>query len=261
MCKSFNIDYEFYHIGENFEPIFSATLGEYEYLYIVNYFGQITNERICQYKKIYNNIIVDNVQAFFQNPVENIDTIYSCRKFFGVSDGGFLSTNTFIDDKLPIDKSKDRFEFLLGRFEETASEYYRAFSDGEEKFYKFSLCEMSPITKNILSAIDYDHVKKKREQNYTYLDRFLGEYNGLNFRIPDGSYCYPFFVENRPQIRKELATKKIFIPTLWPNVLDEPNSSEFEKNMVSNILPIPCDQRYDTEDMKTIVESLKSYIL
>ena len=33
--------------------------------------------------------------SLFEKPLKNIDTIYSPRKFFGVSDGGYLYMNHF----------------------------------------------------------------------------------------------------------------------------------------------------------------------
>lgn len=31
-------------------------------------------------------------------PVENVDTLYICRKFFGVADGAFLYTDSFSNE-------------------------------------------------------------------------------------------------------------------------------------------------------------------
>ena len=33
-------------------------------------------------------------------------------------------------------------------------------------------------------------------------------------------------------------------------------SCELEKDYAENILPLPCDQRYDTEDMKKVIEEV-----
>ena len=59
-------------------------LGESECLYLVNYYGQLTDEKILAYQKIFGNIIVDHTHAFFQKPLKGVDTLYSCRKFWGV---------------------------------------------------------------------------------------------------------------------------------------------------------------------------------
>ena len=45
-------------------------LGESECLYLVNYYGQLTDEKILAYQKIFGNIIVDHTHAFFQKPLK-----------------------------------------------------------------------------------------------------------------------------------------------------------------------------------------------
>ena len=48
----------------------------------------------------------------------------------------------------------------------------------------------------------------------------------------------------------------IYIPILWPNVLENISDNQIEYQYVLNILPLPCDQRYDLEDMISIVDKL-----
>lgn len=262
LCESISImleknkyKYEYYFINKNFEPIFTKKLNNDEYLYIVNYYGQISNEKISEYKIKYKNIIIDNVQAFFQKNVEGIDTIYSCRKFFGVPDGAYLSTDKRLKQKFEIDKSGNRMKHLLGRYEGDASEYYSDFKNNDKSFKEVDLKYMSNLTHNILGAIDYNYVIERRNKNFKYLYEILNDINKMEIRKDiTGPYCYPLYLENGMKIKKELAEKNIYIPTLWPNVLEMTNS--IEKDYAENILPIPCDQRYEINDMKKIIENL-----
>lgn len=65
----------YYNIGLDFKP----QIKDYDgWLYVVNFYGQLTNEFILTLGK---NVIVDNAQAYFQRPVKGVDTIYTCRKF------------------------------------------------------------------------------------------------------------------------------------------------------------------------------------
>src|SRR5665648_562646 len=121
------IDFEYYNIDAMFNPIFEKELKENEYLYIVNYFGQINNKKISSLKHKHRRIIIDNTQAFFQTPLDGIDTIYSCRKFFGVPDGAYLSTDKRLSEELEIDISRERMTHILGRYEGVASDYYSHF--------------------------------------------------------------------------------------------------------------------------------------
>jgi hypothetical protein len=53
-----------------------------------------------------------------------------------------------------------------------------------------------------------------------------------------------------------MAKKKIYIPMLWPNVVDHASEYALEHDYATNILPLPCDQRYALRDMETIVKAL-----
>jgi hypothetical protein len=256
MMQKYKCNFEYYHIDAEFKPIFNNKLCEDNYLYIVNYYGQLTNDKVICLKQKYGKIILDNTHAFFQKPIDGIDTIYSCRKFFGVPDGAYLSTNSVLDEVIEIDISKDRMTHILGRFEGTASDYYSNFQENDAS-YKFEpLKYMSKLTKNILGAIDYKKVKEIRDENYAYLESKLKKMNKLRLITPEGAFAYPFYLENGIEIRKKLAAKKIYIPTLWPNVLEDTPESSLEYDYAANILPLPCDQRYGIEEMNYIIEEI-----
>lgn len=255
MCKRNGYCFEYYKINSGFLPDFEVSLGKDEYIYIVNYFGQLDNDTLLKLQKKYERIIVDNVQAFFQEPIKGIDTIYSCRKIFGVPDGAYLSTDCQLEEELEIDISMDRMKHILGRFEgSSASEYYDAFKENDAMFKTLPLRKMSKLTHNILGAIDYERVKKKRETNYTFLHERFGSLNKIKIVTPIGPYAYPFYCENGIEIKKRLAEHKIYIPTLWPNVLD--SSDAIARDYAENILLLPCDQRYRIEEMQIIIKEV-----
>ena len=195
---------EYYKIKENFEPDFNNVLEKNEFIYIVNYFGMFNNNKIKKLKKMYINIIIDNVQAFFQKPLNGVDTIYSCRKFFGVTDGAYLYTNSILKENILQDKSKDRFKYLLGRLEENANVNFSDYKINEELLLDLDLAYMSKTTKLILNAIQYDVVKKKRTENFKYLNKYLSKTNKLKINNIKGAYMYPYYTEKAEQIRREL---------------------------------------------------------
>jgi len=51
-----------------------------------------------------------------------------------------------------------------------------------------------------------------------------------------------------------LVAKKIYVATLWPNVLELDGT--LEKDYAENILPLPIDQRYSTKDMRLIIDEI-----
>ena len=257
MCIRNGYKFEYYKIDAEFMPIFNKTLADNEYLYVVNYYGQLTNGKVLELKHRFAQIILDNTQAFFQKPLDGIDTIYSCRKFFGVPDGGYLSTNKRLGEELEIDISRDRMTHILGRYEGMASDYYSHFQNNDASFKSEPLKYMSKLTHNILGAINYERVRQIRNENYAYLERELGKQNKLKLTTPDGAFAYPFYVENGIEIRKALAQKKIYISTLWPNVLTDTPEGSIEHDYAKNILPLPCDQRYTIDDMQYMIEEMK----
>lgn len=257
MLSKHKINYEYYRISKEFFPIFNQVLKNAEYLYVVNYYGQITNGVISEFNDKYKNIILDNTQSFFQKPIPGVDTIYSCRKYFGVPDGAYLSTDTILDKKLEEDQSVFRMKHILGRYEGQASDYYDEFKKNDELFKELPLRKISQLTKNILGAIDYKIVIESRNNNFEYLHCRLKHTNVLHVKAPYAPFAYPYYVENGIEIRKKLADKKIYVPTLWPNVLKENREDSVEYDYAANILPIPCDQRYDIKDMKRIIKELK----
>ena len=262
ILEKYNYKYELYQIKEDFLPDFNKELLDNEYLYIVNHYGQLSNNVIIKLKERYKNIILDNTHAFFQKPIESVDTIYNCRKWFGVPDGAYLSTNFNLKEKLKKDFSKDRMKHLLGRYEEDASNYYNYFKENDIKFQEEPLKKMSDLTQDLMGAIDYKRVKKIRKLNYEYLDKKLKDINKLKLNTPKVPFCYPLYLENIDveSLKKKLAEQKIYIPTLWPNVIKENPAESIEYKYTKNILPIPCDQRYGIKDMEFIIKTIKKYL-
>lgn len=256
ICNKYGVEIDFYHISEDFKPILDNNHANGVFLYIVNYYGQLTNEYIQQLAEEYRNIIIDNAQAFFQTPVLGVDTIYTCRKFFGVPDGAYLYTDALLGHDLKQDVSHNKMAHLLGRFEEDAASHYEEFKQNENALEQVPVMGMSKLTTNILRAINYSRVKGIRETNFNYLYHVLEEQNELKLHIPVGPFAFPYYANDGKKLRMELQDNSIYIPTLWPNVLDECMKGSLEYQYAINILPIPCDQRYDTVQMRFLLSNI-----
>lgn len=255
VCEKEKISISFYSITRDFLPE-ELTLEADEWLYLVNFYGQLDNDTIRGYVEKYERVIVDHAQAYFQMPLENVDTLYTCRKFFGVADGGILYTDTKLDREIPQDESFERMKFVLGRFERSASEFYAEAASNNDFFADEPIKLMSKLTENLLHGIDYEAVKQKRTRNFEILHEAFGKINPLKLTVPQGAFMYPLYLEKGGEIRRKLQAKKIFIPTLWPDVFEHCDESELEYDYAKNILPIPVDQRYDEEDMKYIIKAV-----
>lgn len=254
-CKEENVEIFYYSIDWQLRPLLLQLL-ENDWLYLINYYGQYSVEEIESFSRKYKNVIIDNAQAFYTKAVKGLDTIYTCRKFFGVPDGGYLYTTFGQEKELPQDESNERMSFLAGRFERSAHDFYGAYRENEEKIDALPLKFMSKVTHNLLRGIDYENAANIREENFEHLHYLLKNKNLLTVRLPKGPYMYPFLTENGAALRKKLQKEQIYIPLLWPNVKRDLDSTDMEYKLSDNILPLPCDQRYRNNDMDYIVEQI-----
>ena len=246
----------YYRIDDQFQPVYPDACGKEDMLVAVNYYGQLDVRGFVRKYGEFTNIVIDNTQAFFEKNVENADSVCSCRKYFGVPDGAYLYTEcTSHMPELEPERVAQRCGHLLGRMENSAGEFLEVHRENDRTFALRPLGAMSAFTENILRAVDYEQVRSRRNTNYRILREGLDHRNRLELIPPDGPFAYPFYVENGPRVRKMLAQEKIYIPTLWPNVLELPEDW-IERKYAENILPLPCDQRYYEGDMRRILEVL-----
>lgn len=252
-CKKYGAQVKFYHIGQDFLPE-EISLSKEEWIYLVDYYGLLPREIILNIIAKYQNVIVDFTQNYFAEPIPDVDTLYTCRKFFGVPDGAILYTNQKLDRPLLQDESFDRIHYILGRYERTASEFFEESTENNESFSQESIKIMSKLTNNLLHGIAYDEVRRVRTENFEYLRNRFNSINQIQVPSIEGAYMYPLWIENAVEVKQKLLQDKIYIPTLWPNVLEELPSEWIEWKMSRNILPLPVDQRYSQEDMEYIAQ-------
>ena len=267
-CLRAGFSLEKYHLDEDLLPVLPRPLEEDEYVCLVSYYGQLTDERIRRAQETYGRIIVDHTQSFFQRPLPGVPTLYSVRKYFGVSDGAYLSwtppegaaerLRPFLSAQ--ADESRGRFTHLLGRAERPASEFYRDMLQTADTFHTEVPRPMSAITRNLLGAIDYDHARRARNANYEALRARFPEENILNRYTPDGPFAFPLHAKGGLALRKALAARNIFVPTYWKNVLEEMPESSAEYGFAADILPLPCDQRYTPEDMNRMADIIEALL-
>lgn len=259
-CQAEGTEVRLFRIGHDWMPQASFELRAGEWLYLVNAYGQLARDQIVQAKERYGHVILDEAQAYFEDPLPDIDTIYTCRKFYGVSDGAFLATDAPRIEGLPQDESYDRMRFLLGRFERPASEFYALHVANDASFTAEGIRRMSRLTENLLRGADDAAIQARRTENFQRLARALGDKNLLKLHVPTGPFAYPLLVPDGARLRKQLIAHHIYVPTLWPNVLEQAPEDSWEYTLASNVVPLPVDQRYGAEEMDVIVSAVMQHI-
>lgn len=248
-----------YPISKEWIPIMEFPVSEDEAIVIVNYFGQLDNEIIAAMCERYHNVIVDNIQSFFQRPVAGASTVYSCRKYFGVPDGAYLYTDADLGgyEQLPQDYSAERILFLSGRYEYGAQAFYSASQENENVIDHAGPCKMSAFTQNLLRAVDYEQCISTRKENVDYLDHHLRQYNLIKVKNHAGLFMYPLLQSGCKDLRTRLIEQGIFVPKLWPGLSKPVSQESKEACLAENIIWLPIDQRYGTDDMDYIVTNIK----
>jgi len=253
-----SIPYEFYFINKDLEPTRIIKLNQGEAFLYTNYFG-LKQSYVDKLKEVYKDqLIIDNAQAFFSNRIGGVDTFYSARKFFGVPDGAYLYTDSRLNSEIPDSYSFNKMLSLLKRIDISAEDGYTDFINNEKSLKEEPIKKMSKLTEAILSSIDYDSVNRIRKENYQLFDKYLSKENSLDLVLGDQiPMVYPLLTENY-HLRKKLIKNKIYIPTYWPNVFSWTNKNMFEYTLTQQILPLPIDQRYNKEDLLSIIKILIS---
>ncbi|MBN4081758.1 hypothetical protein JYU23_01375 [bacterium AH-315-C07] len=255
-----NIQYTFYHIDEELNPINLDSVGNNELIVYINYYGLKNNTVQTLIKKFRDQLVIDNTHAFFErNQLKNW-SFNSTRKFFGVPDGGYLygpkleSANLERNDDLIIDH-------LVLRLEGKQEESYQHYLNNEDMI-KHEILGMSEYSEKLLGKVDYEAIKHIRQSNFEHHEKRLSSYNKLNITgKSDGVPCYYPFLIDAPIDRNILFEQQIFIPCLWPDVINrEIEEFEFEKSLARNILPLPIDHRYTIADCDTVVDSILELI-
>ena len=256
---------EYYSINSSLEPIELPVLQEDEAFLYTNYFG-LKQACVETLAKIYGNkLIVDNSQAFYDLPIDGVDTFYSARKFFGVPDGAYLYTDcllkNYYGEELEKDESYSRMNALIKRIDKSVEEGYKDFQEIEGSLICQPIKRMSRLTEVILCSIDYEGIKHIRRENYKNLYYRLFQKNKLWLRLNENAVplCYPFLSKS-PELRKKLIENRIYVPTYWPNVLEQCDESTMEHQYASLLLPLPIDQRYGKEDMRIIEETINQNV-
>ena len=240
---------KFYHIDENFDPI-DLLPEDNEAVVLVNYYGVMSADRMAALAKPYQNVIIDNSQAFFAKPIEGCMNVYSCRKFVGVPDGAYVlgkDAGRFVDGYDQC-HSSDTALFLLQRIEYGCEgKAYASRSINERRIDTEDAMRMSRLTQTILDGTDYVEIKVRRRENFEYVSQRLAGINRLDpMRYYDGQcvpMVYPMVAEDEGLLNR-LQEAKHFQGHWWSYLLDELPEDTFECWLSKFIVPITIDQRY-----------------
>lgn len=246
----------FFNIDSSLLPKIDDTSNKL--IYLVNYFGIMDNHIRKYIKKNKKAIfILDNAHSFYFKPImqNNVYNLYSCKKFFGVPDGGYLISKEYVAENPDTIFSNEYSNYLIKSLEEGTNSCYAEKKVVDDRINS-EYSGISIFTKKLLYGLDYNSIKQMRKRNFKILDKAFSHINKIKCEKSSVPYLYPLFIDIN--IKKTLIEHKIYVPTLWGQCLEQ--NQEFEKELAENTVFLPLDQRYKKEDMKYIVCLVKQYV-
>ena len=258
--EKLHIPFEFYHINIHLELAQEINLKEDEALLYTNYFGLKQTYVESLANKYGSQLIVDNTQAFFAKPLNGIDTFYTCRKFFGVSDGAYLYTDSKLDFQIERSTSYKHTAHLIKRIDVSPEDGFDDFHRSDERLADEEIMLMSNFTQRVMQSIDYENVAVARRINFLQLYDYLKSTNILTVQMDGGAIpmVYPYMTESKV-LRNYLIKNRVYPAKYWPNVDEWVNSDSIESKLANYMVPLPIDQRYGHEEMNRIIKLIHEY--
>ncbi len=256
------VEIKYYHQDKNFNPIDLNAKAD-EAVLLVNYYGIMSRERMRVLATANPNVIIDNCQAFFCNPIECALNVYSCRKFIGVADGAYVigkGAEHFVEE-YPQCYSSDTAAFLLKRIEYGCEgKGYEARTINEERVDTEDIMKMSALTRAMLDGTDYERIKEKRRKNFDIACNLFADINVWDpTRFYDAEtvpMVYPLVVEDDGLLQKLLAAKH-FQGHWWHYITKVLPENTFEHWMSRYMIPITIDQRYGHKELEYLRSIVK----
>lgn len=253
---SMGVRLKYYHIGPDLMPLELDVTESDAAVILVNYFG-VMRRRITEYAARFARVILDQAHDFYAPPIlrKGAMNIYSCRKFFGVSDGAYVIGAELQKPDLPRDVSYSHAVHLIKSIEVGSNGAYQENKANEQELGNAYLT-MSRLTERIMQSVDYEAVAERRRKNFRRLHegfRGLQQLDGLEADcVP---YTYPLLLDR--DIHAALVQKRIYVPILWEQLMEKEWTGTLEQRYAACLLPLPLDQRYQEEQLEQLIQIVR----
>jgi dTDP-4-amino-4,6-dideoxygalactose transaminase len=155
----------------------------------------------------------------------------------------------------------------LGRELDSALErtYVELFGLGERLAdYTGEVRCASHITESLVQSVDYEAIAQRRVRNQQWLAcqlegksevQLLEPHSGTISCLQVPLLALPVLCEDRNQLRSRLATRSIFCAIEWVDGNWTGRAGE-AAHLAAHVLSLPVDQRYEPDDLQTVVKSI-----
>ncbi|MBO4719328.1 MAG: DegT/DnrJ/EryC1/StrS family aminotransferase [Prevotella sp.] len=248
-------------------------------IYFQSYYGFDTLASVRPYYhdlQDKNIIVVEDITHSWLsdfNTTEADYSVVSLRKWLQLPDGGALMSNKHVLGQIPQYGESDKIVVEFVKASEGKERYFQTHNPADKQEFRQHYVNakdllqqddaphrISNISCSVLAKTDFDEIIRRRRENATYLrqnlcNKVVEPCIPLNDNKATPLY-FPIYVkDNRGTLQKELASHNIYCPVHWPmptqvrTVMDADNSYIYD-----HVLSLICDQRYNLEDMSSIVK-------
>lgn len=274
--KDFSVDEGIlFDLIEKFSP---------QMVYFQSYYGFDTLKSIKQtYQLIQQKgmLVVEDITHSWLCDFNTTDADYSVaslRKWLEIPDGGVL-----LSDKhaLDFDMNGEESAMIVSEFvkaSEWKEKYFSTLDPSDKEAFRqhyvnakdllqqdTTVYRMSSVAQSVLAQVDFGDIIKKRRENAAFLHQNIkSEWVascGVKFTDDATPLYYPIYVKgDRKKLQQALAVNDIYCPVHWP-VPSQAAQLIGEEGVYiySHVLSLICDQRYDEDDMKAIVQIINNY--
>lgn len=266
--KRLGINFKYYKIDDNLNLNLKILddLDSNDYIIINNYFGikdVFIDSLLKKYPHQKERFIIDGAQSLFYDNESIKYIFYSLPKFFGTPDGGLAKIAVRSQEYkrsyelLPDSTSYERCSHLMKRIDLGPEEGYQDFQRNTVALSSLKTGNMSRLTRSLLSTFNFEEIRNSRKSNFMFLHQNLEIKNKFKLNTQHtGPLFYPYLTDAGNELKKYLIKNKIFTPTFWPELSFLPPDFEIEKFLVENLVFLPIDHRYDSQDMQLIINKI-----
>lgn len=237
-------------------------------LFVMDFFGYTSNELDLSN---YNGVVIRDVtHSLFSASYFDADYYFgSLRKWSGFWTGGFAWGKSIKDtihadpvyEKLRCSAMEEKASYIASPNTHNKG-FLSLYEEAENILDNCSIVSAAHRDIELASFLDVDFIRNRRRTNAMVLMKAFQE--NLIFHDLDQKEC-PMFVpiivsaDKRDELRKYLIKKSIYCPVHWP-LSSYHKLNEKDKRIYSTELSLVCDQRYTTEDMNRIVETINDFL-
>jgi dTDP-4-amino-4,6-dideoxygalactose transaminase len=259
----------YFPVDETLEPdthFLDSAVKAGEMVLAVDYFGRAPNASFLDFVARRDDLLfVEDACHAFDTGVSRWGhwCLRSPRKLVGVPDGGFL---------IPVEGALERrtstpqaasmnYQAACMRFEdedEKAGARWHEINQSREASEHVSQGRMSRLSREVLTRLQSQPIADRRRENFRIL---AGKLEQIMF-LPDRQPAFvplgfPVRLREalRNQMRSDLIAKGIFPALHWID-LPSPPAFTVAHTLASELLTLPCDQRYQPSDMERLAQIL-----